>query len=999
MSHELWHLIDFATSTEEWLPLVLKRKGRSKTRTLYYTSIIDWDKSWKTFKKWSADPRSDAYRYYNDPSEILARYAEQYFAYKNSPESFENRFAWTEEMKNNKPSEYYNWYWSEEEFLKLLPKFESLIKDRLWAKLLDEENQFYYDIVSKINKWVYDYKTMEYGAEKMNQTELQLKLLQMETEYAWILQTVEWMKWNLKEEMEAYVQLSNLQSNYEMAKAKGEEYLRMQKTTQQQQNIMDTMTETIIPNPPALPQTIMYWLPYYWWSNIENGVWDLAEWWNWEKLGESYMKEEDIIKMRNKKNKWKTYRRELWNAWNDLKTPAFTRIYNRAPRIAWRLMQMEADTQVYTHRYRIKAKWFVETLGKLKWKEALEVKMALLDYWALASQQTEDTIQEYKKQEVDKLKEVLKRNWFKEEDINNMFEVLNDIWQQYKDAWLDITLTDMYFPRVVKDYEWLIDYMNRVSWQNIKVNKTSLLIKIRQIQSDPNMTDEEKERRIRNAISIEFKQPWTTSKHGKERKMWKLSDWWEWIFAYYENPIQSIDHYIVTMVNAIQRQLFLWWMRKDANIAEEDVANQWTSESVSTILWKLVEEWMVNEEDVDIIQKNLLAVLNKKSSPKVIKAVTDITYISTITNFISAINQLDDLWVAIIKDKNWFKEVVKSIFGKAWIKYDDLWLDDAYEMFRESMWISNWLFKKSWFNAIDRLGKISFVNAAWESLKHQAKNEKTRGFLYTRLESMYWKDCADRMMEKIDSGEYNDNDGQIDIEILRDLLYQLWNTQPIFASAMPVTYLNNPWVRPVYSLSSFTLKRIDMLLQWAKEIASKDWFVKSAAWLMWVSFYLALFWAVIWDAWDLLKKKKDETFIWNLINEWIEEALISGWKDVLQSWLKIWDLSDYDLYIYKRQWMEWLLASKITPFIFDLGKDVKEAIWKHDANEITDLAKYVPIFWKMVYYWCWEDLESETKSKKTKDSSWYVRREDSSFERREESDYVKRDEKWYIRRS
>ena len=52
---------------------------------------------------------------------------------------------------------------------------------------------------------------------------------------------------------------------------------------------------------------------------------------------------------------------------------------------------------------------------------------------------------------------------------------------------------------------------------------------------------------------------------------------------------------------------------------------------------------MVNEEDVDIIQKNLLAVLNKKSSPKVIKAVTDITYISTITNFISAINQLDDL--------------------------------------------------------------------------------------------------------------------------------------------------------------------------------------------------------------------------------------------------------------------------------------------------------------------------------------------------------------------
>jgi hypothetical protein len=32
------------------------------------------------------------------------------------------------------------------------------------------------------------------------------------------------------------------------------------------------------------------------------------------------------------------------------------------------------------------------------------------------------------------------------------------------------------------------------------------------------------------------------------------------------------------------------------------------------------------------------------------------------------------------------------------------------------------------------------------------------------------------------------------------------------------------------------------------------------------------------------------------------------------------------------------------PFIFDLGKDIKQAIEKRDANEITDLAKYVPIF-------------------------------------------------------
>jgi hypothetical protein len=55
--------------------------------------------------------------------------------------------------------------------------------------------------------------------------------------------------------------------------------------------------------------------------------------------------------------------------------------------------------------------------------------------------------------------------------------------------------------------------MNRVSGNDIKVNKTSLLIKIRQIQADTRMTDEQKEKKIRSAISTEFKQPGTTSQH------------------------------------------------------------------------------------------------------------------------------------------------------------------------------------------------------------------------------------------------------------------------------------------------------------------------------------------------------------------------------------------------------------------------------------------------------------------------------------------------------
>lgn len=933
--HELMHLLD-----KEYL----FRNNKLWTRwgNLSRSSLLK-DPKFKTYNKPYESYKYDDTNYWDTSREILARFAEQYVAFKNDKREYD-AYTWK------------NFYWSDAEFKKLIWRFESLLSNFSDFALETSDREVYPEIVKKMAELQYSQTQFWLWTE----TEIVYKLADMKGQYDEIVAEIEKVK-NETLRIELETEASNLYSNFEMLNKMWEDYTQIQRTTNELQNLMDSMTTEVVPNPPQSPETIKeWWLPVLWWSNIENGIGNLAEWWNGEKLGESYMKEEDIIKMRKRKNKIKNFRKELWQTFKDIITPTISRIYNISPRVAGRLITMETQTEINIHKYRQRAKWFVETLWKLKWKQALEVKMALLDYWALASEQTEDTIEEYKKEEVAKLKEVLKRNWFKEKDINDMFYVLNDIWQQYKDAWLDITLTDMYFPRVVKDYEWLIDYMNRVSWRDIKVNKTSLLIKIRQIQSDPDMTDEEKERKIRSAISIEFKQPWTTSKHGKERKLWLLSEWWEWIYAYYENPIQSIDHYIVTMTNAIQRQLFLWWMVEDANVTESEILNKNTAESVSTIIWRLVELWLVDEEDVNELQKSILAVLNKKPSPKAVTAIKDITYISTITNFLSAINQLDDLWMVILKDRSWLKHIVKTIFWRAWIKYDDLWLEDSYEMFREEWSITNWLFKKSFFNMFDRLWKTSFVNTAWESMVRQSKNEKTRKYLYSRLVAMYWRSSADRMMDKIDRNDYRGEDGQVDIEILRDLLYQLWSTQPIYTSAMSTTYLNNPRARLCYALSSFTLKRIDWLVQGTKEVNAKHWPIAAWAWVMWVSSFLAIFWAIIWDLWDLLKGDNEETFLWKFINEWIDEALKSWWSDALDSWLKIWDLSEYDIKTYKQQWLWWVFSSKIKPFIFDLGKDITQAITEWDKDEITDLAKYVPIFWKLVYYWLWDDLDGST---------------------------------------
>lgn len=694
--------------------------------------------------------------------------------------------------------------------------------------------------------------------------------------------------------------------------------------------------------------------------------------------------------LKKQKKAFSLMKTEAWQAFRDMFSPAISRIYNISPRVAWRLVQMEWKRDINVARYRDRAKPFVEAVSKLSAKDKLEVKKALLDYWALASEQ--ENIEQYKKDEVAKLKETLNKYGITDDMFNEVVWVLTELWQKYKDAWLSITLTDMYFPRTVTDYEGLSQYIAEKTWVEWKERET-LLNRIAKIRRNEQLTEEEKEKSIRRLLTVDYHEPWTTSKYWKERKLWKLSDWWEWIYQFYADPMESLDSYIVNMENAIQRQLFLWWLQEDAGL-------KWENVSFTEIVEWLVDEGKISNDDLEELKKTVLAVLNKKPSPKIVRTLKDATYIMTLTNFLSAINQLDDLWMAIIKNKNWLKHVVKAIFWKANIKYTDLWLEDSYEMFRGQGKITNRLFQKSFFSTFDRLGKTSFVNAAWDSLIAQAKKNKdwtdtrSRINLRNRLVEMYWEETAEHMMEKIDSGNYMTN-WQIDIDILVDLLYQLWSTQPIFTSAMPTVYLNNPWIRLCYALQSFTIKRIDLLVQWTKQVYKNNgwwagWAVVAWAWLMWVSAFLAMFWVAIWDLQDWLKDEEEETALWKLLNEGIDEALKEVWNEWKSSWLKIWNLSLYDKKTYNREWLWWLIMSKVKPPMIWIWKNFVDAITEHNADEATDLIQYIPIIWKLLYYRYFDDIAEATG----KSDDWYIWREDS-FSWRDDDNFTWRDDKWF----
>lgn len=967
MIHEFMHLMDYKMFKDEWLP-IRRHKDYSWAWVNDWTSVIEWDDKWKTYKKDWIQTKKDK-DYYNSWKEILARYTEQYVLYEIDKELF------------NKYSNY-KWYWTEEEFLKLRDDFETLLQDTFWKFMLDEWNEYYYDLMMRLDEYKKDWtlmsdkQWMQNIKDKMDKDifddNAANRMLNMQKEYVELSNELDKLEWDISNEMKAEYEttLDALKQNMDMLAQLWKEYMEftskritLEDSTKADEDVQSSESEMWETRQEISEEDWQLEADEALQNETTEEELNKQEEPEKEKINtfkedyEAYLKEKDRQKKWEFKENSKECRRDIWTVAKNILTPTMTRIYNINKRIAWRLTQMEAQTWINIYRYTQKTQWFADTFNGLsKWQQ-LEVSKALFDFWALAKEQTEETLQEYKDNEKKKLRDVLTKNWFKDEDIDNLFEVLNDLWTRYKEAWMDITVTDMYFPRTVSDYKWLIRYLNEhsetpIQWKNAR----TIYNEIKKITEDPTLSDAQKESEIRRKLSENFSPKVSTkTKYSEERQLWLLSEWWAWIYAYYENPVESLASYITSMEQAIQRQLFLWWM-KDSQWIDIDIKWQSSDQSVSAIVRDMFEKWQITESQMSELHTCLMAVLNKKWTPRWVRMIKDITYTMALTNYISAMNQAEDIWVAIIENKKWLISVLKSIFTKAWIKYDEAWLESAYEMFKTNSWVSDWLFKKSWFNAIDRTGKRSFLNAAWNSMVQTYKNPKARWHMYERLKAMYWDETANHIMECVRTNNFM-NDWEIDIDVLTDLLYQLWNTQPIYQSSMPVSYLQHPEARWLYSLSMFSLRQIDHIIQSTKS-AYEEWWVANAAYVWFKLIAARMFFnALIWWVTSLLQWDLDDSWIWKLFEWDWEWAWKLFWWDMLKWFLKVWMFSKYDWKTRKNEWLWAFAANRLSPYIlqewFKWRRAIQKALKNDDPTELMTMIRDVPLLWKQAY-WRWK---------------------------------------------
>lgn len=809
-----------------------------------------------------------------------------------------------------------------------------------------------------------------------------------------------------------------------------EEYEEMQENTSEQQKTKDETVDTIGDNAEELEDMVE---EQQYISDVEDDIFDNAEdkdnpYWveKWDTLSDVIKKAaeknvESSERVYKKRSKWKSVDEQIKEnnrhkkvksfAWSMIKafTPSLSRLFNLSPRLAWAVTTYEATKWMLINKYKKKTKPFVDALAKLKKENPEKYKalsLALFDFWMV--------------DDID-IKEALKEAWIDPKLFEDVASVLDEIANNYKEAWLDITINDKYFPRKVKDYWLLSDYISKkaaqkslnrvlniwnnedmnpeekihrientlseyynVEWKIDKIkeilnsnisdeekidkinesldskfsnkNKNWILGQIKKISENEALSEWEKEKQIHRILINNLTRPSERSNNAKDRKI-TLSDWrwteqeqeeWRDIVDYYEDPIKALELYIDDMVKKTELRKMLWWMTDNW-----DAISDKFDDSLSRIL---EEDDNLTEKEAEEAKEIINAIINKKATTDWIWTLKSATYMVTITNTLSAMQQLEDLSKAILKWPTWFRNTIKVILKKSWIKMSDTWLDNAFAMI-EWMWFQEFLFKYSWFDAVDRLWKLSFLNTAYDTCVRQANHKNRYKLLLHRLIEMYWEIKGNRLFEKYKNNWLKDKDGNLDIEIMSDLLYQLGNTQPIYDSWLPQWYLNSPSLRILYCLSTFTIKQIDWVIQWTKETYRNQLIMWRSKWTAATLATLSCIWrmtvqsiisAIITELINWAKWDKEDTVTRTLLNEWREEALKKFGVNALAWLLKVFNISKYDQYIFNKDWPIWVLMSKVMPAIWSIGSDLFMILaWKKDVD---DILKYTPFIGKPIYY-------------------------------------------------
>jgi len=273
---------------------------------------------------------------------------------------------------------------------------------------------------------------------------------------------------------------------------------------------------------------------------------------------------------------------------------------------------------------------------------------------------------------------------------------------------------------------------------------------------------------------------------------------------FYASPEESLSVYLRRAVNDLEKRRFL-----GKSVARNEATGLIDLDmSIGNYVTKEMDEGRLKLDDQsDLVEMLKSRFIGGDQSPDAAIAVLrDLGYMGTIANPISALTQLADLGNSMAL--NGFRNTLSSFFKTKDVGLIQMGLDEVSKEMaeggaRKTSILLNKMMGASQFKRLDRLGKETFINAAFKNAKQLVKTEKGLAKFKKKIGNTYGKE-TDALIADLDAGIMSD-------KVKFYLFNQLSDVQPVTLSEFPQAYLNNPNHRILYMLQSFTLKQLDLV--------------------------------------------------------------------------------------------------------------------------------------------------------------------------------------------
>ena len=393
---------------------------------------------------------------------------------------------------------------------------------------------------------------------------------------------------------------------------------------------------------------------------------------------------------------------------------------------------------------------------------------------------------------------------------------------------VDVGYLDNYFPRQVKDYKALKEFLD--SKRNVFGEEINQIDEAVAKYAEDNgyaskdLVPLEEKAEIASRVLRGYRLDATGLRPGNINPR-RISQLDSLLLDAYADPADSLKRYVEGMVQATERGRFFFRKplkpdleggfpgSKDRRASDLGFDMSVDDSLAGELARRLGKENNLTADQVKELQKITQARFSGKTIGPLTQGIKNLNYMQILGNFGSAVTQLGDLAYSI--HFHGFDNTFKSAFAKDFDFVKHFGLNhheiDAVTSSSGLSKALNFVLDKMQFKRLDQFGKNTTMNASWRKMKQRALGKDSTA-LRDELAEAFGGDRANEMIRDLKRTKIG-KDAIIPDSVEEAIWYKFLDLSPSTLTEMPSYYTGQGNWRILYMLKSFTLKQFDIFRQ------------------------------------------------------------------------------------------------------------------------------------------------------------------------------------------